>query len=70
MKDKTLFCIQCDDEFVFSVAEQQRFDRMGFDEPRRCPACRKHKTREEEGDERRRQKGKKRRHNTRLADDF
>lgn len=68
MKDEILDCVQCGGEFVFTVAEQKRVLAKGFDEPKRCPQCRKKKekfhaaneTRKEEG--RKRQSGK-RRHN-------
>lgn len=43
MKSTMLTCIQCDDVFEFSVQEQEKFDRLGFDAPQRCPKCRKHK---------------------------
>jgi len=39
-----LECIQCQNEFEYSGSEQEYHGRMGFDEPRRCPYCRKHKT--------------------------
>jgi hypothetical protein len=46
MRNKTIICIQCDEPFIFPVAEQERFERNGFDEPRRCPSCRKKKQKE------------------------
>jgi len=45
MKDQMLFCIQCDEPFMFTVKEQVRYSRQGFDPPRRCPECRQHKVR-------------------------
>jgi hypothetical protein len=44
MKDRIITCVQCEMAFVFSVAEQLRFFAAGFDAPRRCPQCRKKKT--------------------------
>jgi hypothetical protein len=44
MKDRVLICIQCEKKFVFSVVEQEYFISMGFDEPKRCPLCRKNKS--------------------------
>ena len=41
MKDEFIICIQCENEFVFSVEEQSRYAKMNFDEPKRCPVCRK-----------------------------
>ena len=43
MKSTWLTCIQCDDLFEFTATEQDRYDRLGFDAPRRCPNCRRHK---------------------------
>jgi hypothetical protein len=45
VKEKEISCIQCEKPFVFTVAEQQRFLRLGFDTPKRCPDCRKGKSR-------------------------
>ena len=42
----TLTCIQCDSSFEYTVEEQRRHDSLGFDAPRRCPLCRKHKIRD------------------------
>jgi len=44
MEDKTIFCIQCNRPFVLTAAELKRCLSRGFDMPRRCPECRKHKT--------------------------
>jgi hypothetical protein len=43
MEDKDLVCIQCGNSFLFTVAQQERFKALGFDEPRRCKECRKRK---------------------------
>lgn len=43
MKDQLLFCVQCDEAFMYTVKEQMRHERQGFDPPRRCPECRQHK---------------------------
>jgi hypothetical protein len=43
MGDMTITCIQCEQPFLFTVAEQERFLAMGFDTPRRCPECREKK---------------------------
>ncbi|MBC8419325.1 MAG: zinc-ribbon domain containing protein [Desulfobacterales bacterium] len=44
MKDKILLCIQCEEPFVFSSEDQARFLTLGFASPRRCPECRKKKS--------------------------
>jgi hypothetical protein len=43
MKSKTIICIQCDRPFYISPSEQEYFTAKGFDEPTRCPECRKRK---------------------------
>jgi DNA-directed RNA polymerase subunit RPC12/RpoP len=43
MENKTITCIQCETEFVFTIHDQLRYEKMNFDEPRRCPECRKNK---------------------------
>lgn len=45
MRDVMLTCIQCDSNFMFSIAQQKRCEEHGFDAPRRCPDCRKKKSR-------------------------
>ena len=46
MKNRTFICIQCGTEFGFTINEQRRYEKMGFDDPRRCPVCRKKKTKQ------------------------
>jgi len=39
--DKTMKCIDCGEEFIFTAGEQEFFAQRGFDnEPKRCKACR------------------------------
>ena len=38
--DKTLVCIDCNQEFAFTSSEQQFYADRQFSEPRRCAACR------------------------------
>ncbi|MBI3953378.1 MAG: zinc-ribbon domain containing protein [Chloroflexi bacterium] len=39
--DRTLQCVGCGNEFVFSAQEQEAFAARGFtNDPKRCPACR------------------------------
>ncbi|MGI8872137.1 MAG: CxxC-x17-CxxC domain-containing protein [Candidatus Limnocylindria bacterium] len=38
--DKALTCVDCNQEFAFTVSEQQFYADRQFSEPRRCPACR------------------------------
>ena len=46
MNATILTCIQCDNSFEYTIEEQRRHDSLGFDAPRRCPLCRKHKVRD------------------------
>ncbi len=40
-EDKTLTCVECGAEFVFSADEQELFASRGFtNEPKRCLQCR------------------------------
>jgi hypothetical protein len=44
MTDKTLVCRDCNEEFIFSVGEQEFYKEKGFDnEPVRCSTCRRAK---------------------------
>jgi CxxC-x17-CxxC domain-containing protein len=38
--DKTLTCVDCNQEFAFTASEQQFYADRQFSEPRRCPSCR------------------------------
>ena len=44
MESKWIACVQCDDEFEFTVADQVRYATKGFEAPKRCTTCRKHKS--------------------------
>ena len=42
LKDKTIVCVDCGKEFIFTVNEQEFYKEKGFDnEPKRCPDCRR-----------------------------
>ena len=42
MTDKTIVCKDCNEEFIFTVGEQEFYKEKGFDnEPVRCPSCRR-----------------------------
>ena len=69
MKSTWLTCVQCDDLFEFTAAEQDRFDRLGFDAPRRCPACRRHKFKATDETDGRRLREKKKSHRQRGRHD-
>ena len=41
-EDKTLSCVECSTDFIFTASEQQFYAEKGFtNEPRRCPPCRR-----------------------------
>ena len=41
LSDKTLTCVECGNEFTFTVGEQEFFASKGFtNEPGRCTQCR------------------------------
>ena len=41
-KDKTIKCVDCGTEFVFTARDQEFYQEKGFtNEPKRCPECRK-----------------------------
>jgi len=60
MEDMLITCIQCENEFRFSIEEQQKFQLLRFDEPQRCQYCRKNKSKTIYLPEKRRFKDKKR----------
>ena len=40
-EDKTLVCVECGEEFIFSAGDQEFYAERGFqNEPKRCKACR------------------------------
>ena len=44
MESEWIVCVQCDSEFEFDAADQQRYAEKEYDAPQRCPDCRKHKS--------------------------
>ena len=38
--DRTLTCVECSAEFVFTADDQEFHARKGYQEPKRCPSCR------------------------------
>ncbi len=41
MPDKTIKCVDCHKDFIFTEGEQQFYEEKGFSEPIRCKDCRK-----------------------------
>lgn len=54
-----LTCIQCEKPFIFTATEQERFASHGFDTPKRCPDCRRKKSKISETNGARMNKGNK-----------
>ena len=46
--DRTLTCKICGERFVFTTGEQEFYRDRVLAEPRRCPACRRSKIKQEE----------------------
>lgn len=46
--DKTLSCMDCKADFLFSEGEQKFFTEKGFTPPKRCKDCRRKKREEKE----------------------
>lgn len=46
MENMIIGCIQCGAEFEFSIEDQLRHRKMNFDDPKRCPDCRKKKSKQ------------------------
>jgi len=38
--DRTLTCVQCNNEFTFTADDQQFHAGRGYQDPKRCPSCR------------------------------
>jgi CxxC-x17-CxxC domain-containing protein len=38
--DRTLNCVQCGQDFTFTVDDQQFHAGRGYQDPKRCPTCR------------------------------
>lgn len=38
--DKTITCKDCQQDFTLTESEQQFFEQMGYQEPKRCKPCR------------------------------
>lgn len=59
MKTEFINCAQCDSEFEFTPSEQEQYFRKGFDPPKRCPDCRRKKSKLEQNPFRQAHAGKR-----------
>ncbi len=39
-KDETIVCKECNNEFTFTVRDQEFYAEKGFSKPQRCKSCR------------------------------
>ena len=69
MESKIIQCIQCDNEFEFSVASQLEYEAKGYDEPKRCPECRKRKSKASSSNSDEKRRNKKKRFHDRYDDE-
>lgn len=46
MNDSLLTCLQCGNQFIIKADEREKLEARGFDLPKRCPECRRHKNRD------------------------
>ncbi len=50
LADRTLTCVECGGEFIFTAGEQEFFNSRGFsNEPKRCRSCRAVRRTEQRG---------------------
>jgi len=40
-ESRYLDCCDCDQSFPFSIAQQGLYAELGYDQPTRCPSCRR-----------------------------
>ena len=51
LSDRTLICVECGGEFIFTAGEQEFFNARGFsNEPKRCRSCRAVRRTEQRGE--------------------
>jgi CxxC-x17-CxxC domain-containing protein len=43
MPIKFLYCVSCQKEFIFTIAEQDYYKERSYEEPKRCSICRKNR---------------------------
>jgi len=43
MADIYLRCVDCHEEFTFTTGEQEFYTDKGYNQPKRCPTCRRKK---------------------------
>jgi hypothetical protein len=68
MEDIYIICNQCDSEFVYTADDQLKHERFMFSEPRRCPQCRRNKSKTGNDWERKKSKTKKKNYRLKYDD--
>ena len=69
MPDRIMNCIQCGNDFSVSKKELDKLNSRGFAIPKRCPECRRNKSKiSDESNNEWRRKGKKR--NKKWKEDY
>ena len=46
LEDKTLFCRDCGDDFVWTAGERLYYQQNHLQQPKRCAACRRERRRD------------------------
>lgn len=59
METMILNCIQCEEDFEFSIDEQKKYNQKGFDAPLRCSQCRRNKAKSSDHEGKRKIRDKK-----------
>ena len=70
MKDQEIFCVQCKNIFIVTDGEKRRLLARGFDIQKRCPECRKKKSKMGIGNENRKGGDKRKHERKRYEIDF
>lgn len=70
MKNRSITCIQCGNQFILTINEQERLLARGFSFPKRCPECRKHKSHNARDEREEWDQMQKRKHSRREKNSF
>jgi hypothetical protein len=70
METLILTCIQCEEDFEFSIDEQKKYNQKGFDAPLRCAQCRKNKAKKFKFVEKRKSRDKKKHYRLKSEEYF
>lgn len=48
MPDKSIECVDCKQNFIWTEGEQEFYTKKGFTTPKRCESCREKRTKQRE----------------------